>query len=284
MATAIDSMRWRSTWNWRLWIGGGTLAFIALVALAASWLAPHDPWALLGPPLAPPGGEFRLGTDMLGRDLLSGLIHGARVSLLIGLTSSACALLIGITLGAVAGYFGGAVDRGLMRLTEFFQVIPAFLFAILLVAIMRPGLKSVIVAVALVTWPPVARLMRSEFLSLRSREFVEAARALGLGHRQIILREILPNALPPVIAVGSLMVATAILTEASLSFLGLADPNLISWGYIIGSSRPVFREAWWLSVLPGLCLFVTVLSINLVADGLGDSRNPLLRARRGAPT
>lgn len=272
------------TANWRLWAGGGTLAVIALVALAAPWLAPHDPWALLGPPLAPPGGDFALGTDMLGRDLLSGLIHGARVSLLIGLASTVCALLIGITLGAAAGYFGGPVDRVVVRFTEFFQVIPAFLFAILLVAIMRPGLRSVIVAVALVTWPPVARLVRSEFQTLRSREFVEAARSLGLGHLQIILREILPNALPPVIAVGSLMVATAILTESSLSFLGLADPNLISWGYIIGSSRPVFREAWWLSVLPGLCLFVTVLAINLLADGLGDAGNPLLRPRRGTST
>jgi peptide/nickel transport system permease protein len=270
--------------NWRLWAGGGTLAAIALVALAAPWLAPHDPWALLGPPLAPPGSDFALGTDMLGRDLLSGLIHGARVSLLIGLASTVCALLIGITLGAAAGYFGGPVDRVVVRFTEFFQVIPAFLFAILLVAIMRPGLRSVIVAVALVTWPPVARLVRSEFQTLRSREFVEAARSLGLGHLQIILREILPNALPPVIAVGSLMVATAILTESSLSFLGLADPNLISWGYIIGSSRPVFREAWWLSVLPGLCLFVTVLAINLLADGLGDAGNPLLRPRRGTST
>ncbi len=266
--------------NWRLWVGGGTLALIALVALLAPWLAPHDPWALLGPPLAAPGGDFLLGTDMLGRDLLSGLIHGARVSLMIGMASSLCALLIGVTVGALAGYFGGAADRIAVRFTEFFQVIPAFLFAILLVAILLPGLRSVIIAIALVTWPPVARLVRSEFMTLRSREFVEAARSLGLGHGQIIVREILPNALPPVIAVGSLMVATAILTESSLSFLGLADPNLISWGYIIGASRPVFREAWWLSVLPGLCLFVTVLSINLLADGIGDAGNPLLRARR----
>ena len=266
--------------NWRAWTGTGMLSLIALVALLAPWIAPHDPWALLGQPLAPPGGDFALGTDLLGRDLLSGLIHGARVSLLIGLASSSCALLIGVGVGALAGYFGGMVDRVLMRFTEFFQVIPAFLFAILLVAIMRPGLKSVIIAVALVTWPPVARLVRSEFLVLRSREFVEAARSLGLGHWQIMVREILPNALPPVIAGGSWMGATAILTESSLSFLGLADPNLISWGYIIGSSRSVFRDAWWLSVLPGLCLFITVLSINLLADGLGDAGNPLLRSGR----
>lgn len=268
--------------HWRVAVGGGVLALVALAALFAPWLAPHDPWALLGPPLQPPGARHALGTDLLGRDLLSGLIHGARVSLLIGLASTLCALLLGGTVGAVAGYFGGRVDQLAMRLTEFFQVIPAFLFAILLVAIMTPGLRSVVLAIALVTWPPVARLVRSEFLTLRSREFVEAARMLGLSHGRIIVREILPNALPPVIAVGSLMVATAILTESSLSFLGLADPNLISWGYIIGSSRPVFRQAWWLSVLPGACLFVTVLAINLLADGLGDAANPLLRSRRGS--
>jgi peptide/nickel transport system permease protein len=268
--------------HWRVWVGAGILLVITVVALFAPQLAPYDPWALLGPPMAPPGGKYLLGTDLLGRDLLSGLIHGARVSLLIGLASSACAVVIGGSLGAVAGYFGGSVDNAAMRITEFFQVIPSFLFAILLVAIMTPGLESVIVAIALVTWPPVARLVRAEFLTLRSREFVEAARSVGIGHWQIIVREILPNALPPVIAVGSLMVATAILTEASLSFLGLADPNLISWGYIIGSSRPVFRQAWWLSVLPGLCLFITVLAINLLSDGLGDANNPLLRARRAS--
>ena len=268
--------------NWRLWVGATVLAAIALTALLAPWIAPHDPWALLGRPLAPPGSEFALGSDLLGRDLLSGLIHGARVSLLIGLASTACAIVIGGTVGALAGYFGGAIDRMLVRLTEFFQVIPSFLFAILLVAILTPALSSVVIAIALVTWPPVARLIRAQFMTLRTREFVEAARSVGLSDSQIILREILPNALPPVIAVASLMVATAILTESSLSFLGLADPNLISWGYIIGASRPVFRQAWWLSVLPGLCLFVTVLAINLLADGLGDAHNPLLRARRVA--
>ena len=267
--------------HWRLAIGATTLAAIAVVALLAPLIAPHDPWALLGTPLSPPGSQYLLGTDLLGRDLLSGLIYGARVSLVIGLASSICAIVIGLGIGALAGYFGGLADRAAMRFTEFFQVIPSFLFAILLVAIMTPGLRSVVIAIALVTWPPVARLVRAEFLTLRNREFVEAARSLGLSHAQIIVREILPNALPPVIAVGSLMVATAILTEASLSFLGLADPNLISWGYIIGSSRPVFRQAWWLSVLPGLCLFFTVLAINLFADGLGDARNPLLRSLRG---
>ena len=264
--------------NWRLWFGSTTVAIIATIALFAPLIAPHDPWALLGKPLTPPGGEFLLGTDMLGRDLLSGLIYGARVSLLIGSVSTVCAILIGGSIGALSGYYGGWVDHAAMRFTEFFQVIPSFLFAILLVAIMTPSLRSVVIAIAVVTWPPVARLVRAEFLTLRNREFVEAARSLGLSETNIMLREIMPNALPPVIAVGSLMVATAILTEASLSFLGLADPNLISWGYIIGSSRPAFREAWWLSVLPGMCLVVTLLAINQLADGLGHAYNPLLRS------
>lgn len=264
--------------NWRLWAGGGTLAAIALVALAAPWLAPHDPWALLGPPLAPPGSDFALGTDMLGRDLLSGLIHGARVSLLIGLASTVCALLIGITLGAAAGYFGGTVDRVVVRFTEFFQVIPAFLFAILLVAIMRPGLRSVIVAVALVTWPPVARLVRSEFQTLRSREFVEAARSLGLGHLQIILREILPNALPPIVVLVSFTVASAILFEAMLAFLGFSDPDLASWGRLIGEGRQSLRTSWYISAIPGLVIMLAVMALNFIGDGLNDALDP--RGRR----
>jgi peptide/nickel transport system permease protein len=200
------------------------------------------------------------------------------VSLLIGLVSTACSLVIGVVVGAPAGYFGQRTDQWLMRFTEFFQVIPSFLFAVLLVAILTPGVRSVVTAIALVIWPPVARLVRTEFLSLRQREFVEAARALGVPHSRLIFREILPNAIAPVVAVGSLMVATAILTEASLSFLGLADPNMISWGYMIGAARSVFRQAWWLSVFPGACLFLTVFAITLLAEGFGDRHNPSLRA------
>lgn len=272
-------MKARRTWlsSWRLALGAGVLLAIALVAVAAPWLAPHDPWETVGPQLAPPGLGHVLGTDMLGRDVLSGLIHGARVSLVIGLVSTACSLLIGVLIGAVAGYFRGPVDRLLMRMTEFFQVIPSFLFAVLLVAIMTPSVRSVVIAIALVIWPPVARLVRSEFMTLREREFVEAARIVGVSHARIIFSEILPNALPPVIAVASLMVATSILTEASLSFLGLADPNQISWGYMIGSARSVFRQAWWLSVFPGLCLLVTVLAITLFSEAMGDRHNPTLR-------
>jgi peptide/nickel transport system permease protein len=264
--------------TWRAVLGAVLLAAVALAAALAPALAPYDPWGIVAKPLQPPGGSHPLGTDMLGRDVLSGLIWGARVSLVIGLVSTACSLAIGMAVGAPAGYFGNRTDRVLMRFTEFFQVIPSFLFAVLLVAILTPGVPSVVTAIALVIWPPVARLVRTQFLALRQQEFVEAARALGMPHSHIIVRQILPNAIGPVIAVGSLMVATAILTEASLSFLGLADPNMISWGYMIGAARSVFRQAWWLSVFPGACLFLTVFAITLLAEGLGDRHNPSLRA------
>jgi len=262
-------------------IGLSVLIVIVIVALAAPILSPVDPWAMVGRPLQPPGSEFILGTDMLGRDVLAGIVHGARISLLIGFLSTLVAVLIGVTLGAFAGFFGGWVDGVLVRVVEFFQTIPSFLFAILLVAALTPGLSSVVVAIAVVTWPPIARLARSEFMSLRGREFVEAAVLSGVSRARIMTSEVLPNAISPLIVMGSLMVATAILTESALSFLGLGDPNRISWGYMIGAARTVFRQAWWLSVFPGLAIVVTVLSINLVGEGLNDALNPHLRGRIG---
>jgi peptide/nickel transport system permease protein len=268
--------------SWRFVLGAGILSVIGLVAVLAPQLAPFDPWAVVGAQLLPPGGAHPLGTDLLGRDVASGLIFGARVSLVIGVVSAACSLVLGAIIGALAGYFGGLADRTLMRFTEFFQVIPSFLFVVLLVAIMSPSVANLVIGIALVIWPPVARLVRSEFLTLREREFVEAARVAGLSHGRIMFTEIMPNALPPVLAVASLMVATAILTEASLSFLGLADPNMISWGYMIGAARAVFRQAWWLSVFPGLALLVTVLAITMLSEAISDRNNPSLRAIVGA--
>jgi peptide/nickel transport system permease protein len=259
------------------------LAAVLVVALAAPWLFPDDPWDIKGRPLQPPGGAFPMGTDMLGRDVIAGVAHGARVSLLIGLVSTLGAVTLGMTLGAVAGYCGGRVDDALMRVTEFIQTIPSFILAIVLVAVLQPGIGSIIVAIAIVTWPPVARLVRAEFLALRQREFVEAAVVVGLRPRAIIFREILPNALSPIVVMASLMIATAILTESALSFLGLGDPNLISWGYMIGAARAVLRTAWWMSVFPGAAIFLTVLAINLVGEGLNDALNPHLRGRATAP-
>ncbi len=260
-------------------VGLAVLVAVLLLAVSAPFLFPFDPWDTRGAPLQPPGEGFRLGSDMLGRDVLAGIFHGARVSLFIGVVSTVFAVAIGVVVGAVAGYFGGIVDDVAMRFTEFFQTIPSFVLAVLLVAILTPGLASIVIAISVVTWPPVARLARSEFLALRHREFVEAAVLSGVSHIRIIFAEVLPNALTPIVIMASLMVATAILTESALSFLGLGDPNRISWGYMIGAARAVFRQAWWLSVFPGLAIFVTVLAINLVGEGLNDALNPHLRRR-----
>ncbi|WP_029030292.1 ABC transporter permease [Salinarimonas rosea] len=263
-------------------IGLVILGTVVAIAAAAPLLYPEDPWRSVGRPLLPPFENLRfpLGTDMLGRDIAAGIAHGARVSLLIGLVSTSVAVLIGVGLGAVAGFLGGRLDDLLMRFTEFFQTIPAFAMAILLVAIFTPSIASIILAIAVVSWPPVARLVRGEFLTLRSREFVQAAVVIGQSGPRIMFSQILPNAMSPIIVAGSLMVATAILTESSLSFLGLGDRNMMSWGFMIGAARTMLRDAWWMSVFPGLAILLTVLAINLVGEGLNDAMNPHLRGRR----
>ncbi len=257
------------------------LLTVALAAALAPVVFPFSPWDMQGAPFSPPGTDgFWLGSDSLGRDVAADLAYGAGVSLLIGAVSTLAGLSVGVTLGAIAGYAGGLVDDAIMRVTEIFQTIPSFILAVVLVAILRPQLSSVVLAIAIVSWPPVARVVRAEFMSLRSREFVQAAEVLGRSRAAIVFREILPNALSPIIVLASLMVASAVLLESSLSFLGLGDPNLMSWGFMIGAGRSVIRLAWWMSVFPGLAIFLTVLALNLVGDGLNDALNPRLRARR----
>ncbi len=262
-------------------IGLVLLICVILCAVAAPFVFPRSPWSMVQRPFLPPFtmDGLPLGTDALGRDVLSGLFHGARISLLVGLVSTVVALAIGIPIGALSGYFGGVVDDALMRFTEFFQTIPSFALAIVLLAIFQPSLGYIILAIAIVSWPPVARLVRGEVLSLRGREFVEAATLSGQGHLRIICAQVLPNALPPIIVLASLMVATAILLESSLSFLGLGDPNVMSWGYMIGAARTVLRTAWWLSFIPGIAILLTVLALNLIGEGLNDALNPRLRRR-----
>lgn len=262
-------------------VGLAVLLLVLVVAAAAPWLYPGSPWDMAGSPFRPPlTPGFPLGTDQLGRDVIAGIAHGARVSLMVGVVSTTVAVLIGGLIGALAGYFGGRIDDALMRFTEFFQTIPSFVLAIVLVAVFRPSIASIVVAIAIVSWPPVARLARGEFLSLRQREFVQSAIVIGQSDLRIIFSQILPNALSPIIVAGSLNVASAILLESALSFLGLGDPNLMSWGYMIGAARNVIRTAWWMSVFPGIAIFVTVLAINLVGEGLNDALNPRL-ARKG---
>ena len=257
------------------------VGLVILVALLAGFVFPESPWNSVGEPLLDPLTDpaYPLGTDMLGRDIASGLAHGARVSLLVGLVSTTVATLIGISIGAVAGYYGGRADDVLMRLTEFFQTIPTLAMAVVLVAIFQPTLTSIISAIAVVSWPPVARLVRGEFMSLRSREFVQAAVVIGQSGPRIIFSQILPNTMSPIIVTASLMIATAILTESALSFLGLGDRNLMSWGFMIGAARTMIREAWWMSFMPGVAILLTVLAVNLIGEGLNDALNPHLRNR-----
>ena len=263
-------------------IGLCILAIVVLVAILAPLLYPGSPWRMVHRPFLAPFVLERapLGSDTVGRDILAGLVHGARVSLLIGLVSTLVALLVGVPLGAVSGYFGGWVDAALMRVTEFFQTIPSFALAIVIVSILQPSVASIVLAIAIVSWPPVARLVRGEVLSIRTRDYVQAAVVTGLPVRKIILGEVLPNVISPVIVLASLMTATAILLESSLSFLGLGDPNVMSWGYMVGSGRSRVLDQWWISFIPGSAIFVTVLALNLIGEGLNDAFNPTLRGRR----
>lgn len=261
--------------------GTAILMIVILTAIFCSILFEESPWMMVGQPLLLPfqDSEFLLGTDMLGRDVAAGLAYGARVSLMVGVISTLVAVFVGVMIGAAAGYYGGWIDDTMMRFTEFFQTIPQLAMAVVLVAILSPSIYSIVGAIAVVSWPPVARLVRGEFLSLKQREFVQAAIVIGQRPSQIIFTQILPNAISPIIVTASLMIATAILTESALSFLGLGDRNMMSWGFMIGASRTMLREAPWMSVMPGIAILLTVLAINLIGEGLNDAMNPQLRKR-----
>lgn len=262
-------------------VGLVILCLVVLLALFCSLWFEESPWAMVAEPLLLPlqNRDYFLGTDMLGRDIAAGLAYGARVSLLVGVVSTLVAVVFGILVGALAGFYGGRTDDFLMGFTEFFQTIPQLAMAVVLVAIFKPSIYSIVGAISIVSWPPVARLVRSEFLSLKQREFVQAAIVIGQTPSRIIFTQILPNAMSPIIVTASLMIATAILTESSLAFLGLGDRNLMSWGFMIGASRTMLREAPLMSVMPGVAILLTVLAINLIGEGLNDAMNPQLRKR-----
>lgn len=273
---------------WRLFarnrsavVGLAILGGVLVLAAIAPFIYPDSPFKLAGRPMSEPFGDWLFGTDTLGRDIMAGIAHGARTSLLIGLIATLVAVVFGTFVGALAGYYGGWIDDLLMRVTEVFQTIPSFVFAILLVAIMSPSIQSIIIAIAVVSWPALARLVRGEFLSMRNREFVQANILMGMPDWKIIIVQILPNCLSPIIVAGSLLVATAILIESGLSFLGLGDPNVMSWGFQVGAGRSVLRRAWWICTFPGIAILLTVLAINLVGEGLNDALNPRLRERKG---
>ena len=261
--------------------GLGLLLLVALMTFVGPLLYPVDPFDIVWAPLTPPGevASIPLGTDNLGRDILAGLIAGGRATLAVGFSAALITVVIGVLVGAHAGYFGGAVDDALMRVTEFFQVLPPLLFAMVVVTLFQPTLLNVSLAIGVVSWPQTARLTRAEFRRIRTLEYVSAMRAIGARDRNLIWRVILPNALPPLIVSATLTIGMAILFEAGLSFLGLSDPNTMSWGMMIGAGRSYLLDAWWVVTLPGIMIFVTVLGVSLVGDGLNDAFNPRLRER-----
>lgn len=250
-------------------VGAIILGVLGFVALLAPVLFPGDPQAIAGPALVKPFTDWTLpfGTDRLGRDVLAGIVHGARVSLLVGLATATVAIGFGALVGVTAGFAGGIVDEVLMRVAEAFQTVPAFLLALAFVSVVGPSVSVVIFAIALSTWPSPARIARAEVMSLRERDFVAADRIIGMGLVEIAFRKILPIALPSVLALSSVIVANAILVESALSFLGLGDPNAVTWGAMIAEGRTVLRSAPWLSIIPGLALVLTVLGVYLAGEG-----------------
>ena len=246
-----------------------TLALIAL-ALMAGALAPVDPFASVAPPLSPPSRAHAFGTDDLGRDVLAAVIHGARTSLLVVATVTLLAAIIGIAVGAVAGYRPGATDDLLMRATDFVLIVPRFFLAVVIIALFGAGLDRLILVLGLTSWPAIARVVRAQTLALVRREFVDAARALGATDLQILVRHVLPGALPAALVVISLNAAGVILLEAGLSFIGLGDPQRMSWGYLANNAQRFLRVAWWMSLFPGAAIAAAILGLNLLADAIND--------------
>lgn len=255
-------------------VSGLVILLLIGVAIFGPVFYPGDPLAITEHPMLRPGSDHLLGTDDLGRDVLAELVYGVRVSLFVGCVAAVMASVIGTVIGAIAGYVGGWFDAVVMRVAEFFQVMPTFILAVVIVALLGPGLMRVIAVIALLSWPQTARVARGEVLRVSQLDFVSGVRCLGVPEWRILVGEVMPNALGPVLALGTLIVGYAILLEASLSFLGLSSPDIVSWGRILSVGQRFLFSAWWLSVFPGLAIFVTVLAFNLLGDTLGDILNP----------
>jgi peptide/nickel transport system permease protein len=259
-------------------IGGGLLLIVLVMAAFSGVVFPNDPLDLVGAPLQKPfeSWEEWLGTDSAGRSVAAQLMYGARTSLLIGFIATGVAVLTGILVGALAGFYGGWVDTLLMRITEAFQIVPSFILLLVLVVVFGSDIQTLAFVIGAVSWTAPARLTRAEFLSLRGREFVQACRGIGMSDFSIIFREILPNALPPVIVYTSVVMALSILLESALAFLGFSDPDVASWGKLISDGRKVLRTDWTVAFLPGVMILITVLSVSLLGQGINDTLNPRL--------
>lgn len=266
--------------NGMLALGLGIVLFMSLAALGAPWLAPYPPDAEhLDHVLEAPSAEFWLGTDRLGRDILSRLLYGGRVSLWVGFVAVGISVSIGTTLGLISGYFRRWVDELVMRLVDIMLCFPSFFLILAVIAFLEPSLTNIMIVIGLTSWMGVCRLVRAETLSLREREFVAAARLAGTSTPRILLRHILPNALAPVLITATLGIAGAILVESSLSFLGLGvQPPMPSWGNMLMEGKATIETAPWLSVYPGLAILITVLGYNLVGESLRDLLDPRLSA------
>ncbi|MDP6867779.1 MAG: ABC transporter permease [Acidimicrobiales bacterium] len=254
---------------------------IVLMNLFGPTLYGVDSDAMVARPFSGPGEGTAplLGTDYLGRDVLAGVLGGGRTTLVVGAVAAAMSISIGLVIGSLAGFYGRWVDSMFMRLTELFQTLPTLLFAMVLLTLMGPSSRTVALSIGLVSWPAAARLTRAEFLKIRELEYVKASRAIGAGDLRIMLRTILPNAMPPLIVATALTVGLAILFEAGISFLGLGDNRVVSWGSMIGKNQGFILEAWWTVTFPGIAIFLTVLSISMMGDGIQDAFNPKLRGR-----
>ena len=274
--------KWRNFYsNWVSVFGLIILLLLTVTALIGPLIAPFDPEDLeIARRATAPNAMYWVGTDELGRDVFSRAVTATRVSLLVGIIAAGVSTLVGILVGSLSGFFGGWLDHILMRITEVFQVVPQFFLAVVLVALFGASVLNIIVAIALLTWPIIARLTRSEFLSLKSRQYVDAAYLGGASNTRLIFREILPNAMGPIIVSATLLVGRAMLTEAGLSFLGLGDPSRISLGVMLYQSRPFVQFAWWAALFPGMMIFLAVLSTNLIGDGLNDVINPHLNEEK----
>lgn len=275
----LITVTWRRYKRNRLSVAGAaTVAVLIVIALFAPLMAPYEPTAIdIQSVLSPPSSEHLFGTDELGRDVLSRIIWGSRISLTVGFIAVGIALCIGIVIGSTAGFYGGKTDAVLMRFVDIMLTFPTFFLILAVIAILEPSITTIMIVIGLTGWMDVARLVRAEFLTLKERDFVLAAKASGAGSLRVIFRHILPNALSPVFVAATFGVAGAILVESSLSFLGLGvQPPNPSWGNILTSGKDNIEVAWWLSFYPGLAILVTVLSYNLVGEGLRDALDPRL--------
>jgi len=254
--------------------------FFIILALSAPIISPYDPFKInLADRHKPPSREHLMGTDEFGRDVFSRIIWGSRISMIIGFLAAGISTILGIGLGSISGYYGGMIDDIIMRIVDIFMVIPTFFLILIIIALFGSSMWNVMVVIGITSWPGTARIMRAQFLAVREKEFIEAAKALGANDFKIILFHILPNAIYPVVVNASLQIAGAILTEASLSFLGLGDPSKISWGLMLNRALQYMRQSWWQTIFPGICIFLLVFSFNVIGDGLNDALNPRLRER-----